>query len=125
MGAYSLLSRRMDAVRAERMILSGRLYGAEELHAMGLVDIVAEDGCGAMAVQDYIAANRRSSVTRQTLFGIRKLLNPISREELRAVTDRWVEAAFSLGDQDLRRMEQLTAAQRRRRRSAMQAVAAL
>ncbi len=125
MGAYSLLSRRMDAVRAERMILSGRLYGAEELHAMGLVDIVAEDGCGAMAVQDYIAANRRSSVTRQTLFGIRKLLNPISREELRAVTDRWVDAAFSLGDQDLRRMEQLTAAQRRRQRSARQAVTAL
>jgi DSF synthase len=125
MGAYSLLSRRMDSVRAERMILSGRLYGAEELHAMGLVDIVAEDGCGAMAAQDYIAANRRSYVTRQTLFGIRKMLNPISREELREVTDRWVEAAFSLGDQDLRRMEQLTAAQRRRRRSAMQAATAL
>ena len=47
------------------------------------------------------------------------------REELREVTDRWVEAAFSLGDQDLRRMEQLTAAQRRRRRSAMQAATAL
>ena len=125
MGAYSLLSRRMDAVRAERMILSGRLYGAEELHAMGLVDIVAEDGCGAMTAQDYIAANRRSYVTRQSLFGIRKMLNPISLQELRDITDRWVEAAFSLGDQDLRRMEQLTAAQRRRRRSAMQSVAAI
>jgi len=125
MGAYSLLSRRMDAVRAERMILSGRLYGAEELNAMGLVDIVAEDGCGAIAAQDYIAASRRSYVTRQTLFGIRKTLNPISLQELRDITDRWVDAAFSLCEQDLRRMEQLTAAQRRRRRSAIQGVSAV
>ena len=42
MGAYSLLSRKLDPVRAERMILSGRLYSAAELHDIGLVDIVDE-----------------------------------------------------------------------------------
>ncbi|MGZ8876426.1 MAG: crotonase/enoyl-CoA hydratase family protein, partial [Halobacteriota archaeon] len=35
MGAYSFLARRLDAARAERMILSGRLYSAEEMYEIG------------------------------------------------------------------------------------------
>src|SRR5690348_4331991 len=34
MGAYSFLSRRIGRVQAEKMILSGRIYTAEELHGM-------------------------------------------------------------------------------------------
>jgi len=55
MGAYSLLSRRLDAAQAERMILSGRIYGAAELYDMGLVDVLAEDGQGESAVRQYAA----------------------------------------------------------------------
>ncbi len=50
MGAYSFLSRRLDASRAQKMILSGRTYTAEELHEMGLIDVLAEDGQGEAAV---------------------------------------------------------------------------
>src|SRR5512134_2832107 len=54
MGAYSFLSRRLDATRAERVILSGKVYSASELHEMGVVDRLIEDGDGIDAVHDFI-----------------------------------------------------------------------
>ncbi len=50
MGAYSFLSRKLGTVGAERMIKSGKIYSAEELLEMGLVDEVAEDGFGREAL---------------------------------------------------------------------------
>jgi len=44
MGAYTLISRRAGPSVAERMILSGKLYDAEELFELGIVDILAEKG---------------------------------------------------------------------------------
>ena len=59
MGAYSLLSRKLDRARAERMILSGRIYSATELYEMGLVDELVENGEGTAAVRHYIARSAR------------------------------------------------------------------
>ena len=60
MGAYSLLSRRMDAMRAEKMMMSGQIYTAEQLHEMGLVDVLAEDGQGEAAVYELYPEERPS-----------------------------------------------------------------
>lgn len=114
MGAYSFLSRRLDAVRAERLILGGRIYAAEELHELGLVDVVADDGRGEEAVYDYIARNRRSFHARRAICDARRIARPIQREELIAITDLWVDTAMTLASQDLRKMERLAAAQDRR-----------
>lgn len=114
MGAYSFLSRRLDAARAERMILSGRLYSADELHAMGLVDTVAEDGCGREAVAEYIARDSRAHRARQAVRSLSQLVNPVTREELMRIADLWVETALALEPRDLRRMEHLALAQDRR-----------
>lgn len=114
MGAYSFLSRRLDPTRAEQMILSGRVYTAEELHEMGLVEVVVDDGEGEAAVYDFIARNRRQLAMRQALYDVRRTVNPVPHEELIHVTDRWVDAALTLSDADLRRMERLAAAQDRR-----------
>src|SRR3990172_3471215 len=46
MGAYSFLARRIGAVKAERIILSGSVFTAEQLHEMGVVDILVDDGGG-------------------------------------------------------------------------------
>jgi len=50
MGAYTLLARRLDPARAEKLILSGKIYSAEELFDMGVVDVLANDGEGEQAV---------------------------------------------------------------------------
>lgn len=117
MGAYSFLSRRLDPIKAERMILSGKICGAEELHEVGLVDVVAEDGEGESAVYDFVARNRRSYEARRAVFEARRIARPITRSELISITDLWVDAAMTLEPGDLRKMERLASAQDRRRRA--------
>ena len=115
MGAYSFLSRRLDAARAEKMILSGRIYSAEELHEMGLVDVLAEDGMGETAVREYIDRQTYRANAYRGVFQARRRVNPITKQELLDVVDIWVESALNLQEQDLRRMGRLSAAQNRRR----------
>jgi DSF synthase len=114
MGAYSFLSRRLDAARAERMILSGRVYSAEELHEIGVIDRVAEDGEGIRAVYDFVRERERSRSAWQAVIKARQIVNPITRKELIDITDLWVETALSLSAGDLRRMRHLATAQDRR-----------
>lgn len=122
MGAHAYLTRRIGAARAEEIIMSGKVYTAEELHAMGLVDVLAEDGDGERTVQEYIQRNNAHSA----MFKARRRVSPVTLEELRNVTDIWVDAALCLTEQDLRRMTHLAAAQDRsqRRHAAATAVAA-
>lgn len=115
MGAYSFLSRRLGAAQAEKMILSGRIYTAEELHGMGVVDVLAEDGEGELAVREYIDRHAYRHNAYRGVFQARRRVNPVTFEELRDVTDIWVEASMNLNESDLRRMARLTAAQDRRR----------
>lgn len=125
MGAYSFLSRRLDAARAEKMILSGRIYNAEELHEMGIVDILADDGQGEEAVREYIDRHAYRHNAYRAVFQARKRVNPVTFDELRDITDVWVEAAMGLSESDLRRMARLTAAQDRRRVAQTAAMASM
>ena len=124
MGAYSFLSRRLDAARAEKMILSGKIYSAEELHEMGIVDILAEDDEGENTVREYIDRHAYRHNAYRAVFAARKRVNPVTFDELRDVTDIWVEAAMGLSETDLRRMARLMAAQDRRRASQSAAMVA-
>ncbi len=114
MGAHSFLSRRLDPARAERLITSGRLYAADELYDMGLVDVLAEDGEGFEAVRAFISAHARSSKARLAVSRLRQLVNPVTRQEMIEITDLWVETAMTLEARDLRKMELLVSAQSRR-----------
>lgn len=115
MGAYSLIARRIGAVQAERMILSGRIYTAEELHEIGLIDILLTAGRGEEELVSYIGQQGRRHNALQAVYKARHIVAPVTLQELRDVTDVWVEAALQLGPSDLRKMERLAAAQDRRR----------
>jgi len=114
MGAYSFLSRRMDRKSAEALILSGRVHTAEELHEMGVVDVLAEDGQGQQAVVDYIARHNRKHNAHNAVYRARRRVSPVTLEELIDVVDIWAEAAINLTEADLRKMDRLCAAQNRR-----------
>ena len=114
MGAYSLLCRRLDGVRAQKLILSGRLYEASELEELGLVDLVVGQGEGPAAVREYLERNHRRHGTLLALSQVRQRCQPVTYEELVDVTDVWVETALGLDEADLRRMEHLVRAQERR-----------
>jgi DSF synthase len=115
MGAFSFLSRRLDAARAERMILSGKVYTAEELAELGVVDVLAPRGEGEVAVRAFVAENRRRHALRTALAAVRRRCSPVSYDELIDVVEIWVETALRLDEADLRRMDRLVAAQVRRR----------
>jgi DSF synthase len=114
MGAYSFLSRRIGRIAAERMILSGRIHTAEELHGMGIVDVLAEDGEGEAATRDHIARTSRRFNAHRAVYEARRRVDPVTLEELRNVVDGWAEAALGLRDTDLRMMLRLASAQDRR-----------
>lgn len=111
MGAYSMLSRKVGAGLAERMILSGRLYGAEELHEMGVVDVLAEDGEGERAVYDYVKKENRFRNGFRGLREAKRITASIPYEELMQVTEVWVDAALRLTRKDLSVMGRLITGQ--------------
>jgi DSF synthase len=114
MGAYSLLARRIGARAAEKMILSGRMMPAAELHEAGIVDVLAKDGEGRAAVQDWIGRNSKRRNGTQAVFRARQIVHPISREELDGIANVWVDAAMRLQDRDLKMMGRIVRSQMRR-----------
>src|SRR5260221_7408646 len=82
MGAYSLLGRRIGLRAAEEMILSGRILPAAKLHEMGVVDVLVKDGEGESAGRRWIASNAKRRNGMQAAFRARKLVNPLTREEM-------------------------------------------
>ena len=114
MGACSLLARRIGMRAAEELILSGRVLPAARLHEMGVVDVVVPDGQGPTAVREWIAKNARRRNGMQAVYRARQLVHPVTREELDAVTETWVDAALRLEDRDLKMMSRIVRAQMRR-----------
>lgn len=113
MGAYQFLSRRMPVIDAERMIMSGKLYEAEELYEMGVVDVLAEPGEGEAAVYDFVRRNRRHHNTQLAMQKVRQLHKPVSYHELMRICHLWVDAAMHLDARDFKVMERLLNAQYR------------
>ncbi len=114
MGAYSFLSQRINPALAERLILSGKLYPAEELYEMGVVDYLAEPGKGREKLKDYIHESDRRPHSRALIRHTRTKYNRVPYEELLDITELWVDSALQLTERELKTMQRLVRAQNRR-----------
>ena len=114
MGAYSLLARKIGMAKAERMILSGKVYTAAELYEQGVVDILAEDGQGEAEVRKLMSGGLSKYRLHNALSRAKRCVAPVTFEELQRITEIWVDTAMHLEEGDLRKMERLAIAQRRR-----------
>ena len=114
MGAWDFTIRKAGFAVANEMILSGRLFSADELLYRRVIDVVAEDGTGEQAIED--AVREVDPRHRGTLAALRaqRLAAPIRYDTLMAIVDQWAESALSLTDRDLRLMERLARAQARK-----------
>jgi DSF synthase len=114
MGAWDFTIRKAGFAVASEMILSGRLYSADELQRLRLVDLVVDDGQGDAAI-DAVVRDVDPRL-RGTLAALRaqRLAAPIRYESLMAIVDLWAETALGLTDRDLRLMERLARAQARK-----------
>lgn len=122
MGAYSFLVRRVGRKLAERFILEGKIFTAEELYHMGIVDILVDDGEGEAAIIDYCQRNHKRFAAERAVYLARRATEPVELEELLRITHIWAETAMTLTDADIRKMERLADAQERRIQRSLQAV---
>ena len=113
MGAHCLLSRKLGLAKTEQMMLSNRLYSAEEMYEMGIVHVLAEPGCGEEAVRAYIAKNNRRQVGHRGIYQASSLVDPITLDELQSVVEVWADSALCLTESDLKLMRRLVDAQAR------------
>lgn len=115
MGAYSILSRRVGPVVARQMITEGRIYSADEMCEMGIVNHVVDTGEGEAATIRWI---REHSAHHAGYVGINRAgrrVHPMALEELVDIVETWTDTALALSDRDLRMMRRLAAAQTRLR----------
>jgi DSF synthase len=111
MGALSFLSRKIGMPSAEKMVRSGKVYTGEELYQMGVVDVLAEDGQGEYALNNWIKKNHRSLNSFQAINYAKQRVNPLTLQELYDITEIWVDAALRLDERNLKVMERLVKAQ--------------
>lgn len=112
-GAHSFLTRRLNASQAERLMLSGETYSAEEMHALGLVHVLAENGEGEQAVKDYIARNKRRHSGHCGIYRASREVNPVTLGELHRIVEIWADTALRLKPHDVKLMRRLADAQAR------------
>ena len=114
MGAWHYTIRKAGFAVANDMILTGKLYTAEQLYRRSLVDLVVDDGEGETAID--IVLRSIDSRLRGILAALhaQRLATPITREALMATVNLWAESALNLTDRDLRLMERLARAQVRK-----------
>ena len=114
MGAYQMLSHRIGLHQANKMITSGKLYNAEELHALGVVDVLADDGCGEQAVYTYIHNHDKHW---NGLMAIQQVMQKLKRYDYAELIDIccniWVNAVFSIAEKDMRTMSRFVRSQQR------------
>jgi DSF synthase len=113
MGAYSLVARRVGAAFAEEMMLSGRIYTAEEMKDVGLVHVLAEPGQGIAEAREFIQRSKRRHMGSRSIYQVGREVSPVTLEELDRIVQVWADACLQLRDRDLKVMQRLVAAQDR------------
>ena len=114
MGAYNLLARRIGLQAAEKLILSGELFSAKKLHEMGVIDVLAPDGQGESVTHEWIRKNQKRRNGFQAVQQARKVVQPITREQLDQIVELWVDAALRLDEKDIKMMHRIVRSQSRR-----------
>ncbi|MGH8751280.1 MAG: crotonase/enoyl-CoA hydratase family protein, partial [Burkholderiales bacterium] len=77
MGAYSFLKRKVGQKITEEVITSGKIYSADDMLALGVVDVVAEDGQGEAEVAALIKRRQKSHNGLASLSWVRRRVDQI------------------------------------------------
>ena len=112
-GAMGLLSARIGARQAERMMTNKKIYTAIELYDMGLVDELCGRGEGELAVGRFIASHSSRQKARLKVQQSRYRHTPLDRAEGRRIVEDWVETAMQLSPEEIRAMDMLILMQQR------------
>ncbi len=115
MGAYSLLARKLNKVDANIFLKEDKMYTARNLESLGLVTKLTKDTEAMQTLYKFIKPLTERFNFERHHIQCQKMVTPLEKEELIAITDLWVEACSQVGTFDLRKMEILGKAQSRRK----------
>lgn len=107
-GAHSLLTRKLNAAQAERLMLSGRTWSAEELYNLGLIHVLADTGKGEEAARAYIQQSNRRFNGQLGVYRAAREVNPVLLGELRKIVRIWAETGMQLSAQQARILKRLS-----------------
>lgn len=111
--AVPVLSRHIGYAAAERILLSGRDYGAEELQALGMLDAVVPVG----GSDDWIRASVDVAMgSQEARVGVIAACNRMAGDfagQLEERTQDWVKHIFALRPTEIAKLQRIAAAQER------------
>lgn len=111
MGAYSFLTKKVGFNKANEIINSNKTYTATEIHELGIINKVCDDGMGIALMTDLIKSGELEQYINNPFMNI---VNKVSKQELISVVDVWLDKAFTLTEDNLGRMTKLANFQRRK-----------
>lgn len=111
MGAYSFLERRIGKCATERLITSGKIYTASEMHDLGVLDKVVDEGCGDAEIAALIRSRRKSRNALAGIAAARRCVHKLDYAELLGVVEAWVDTALRLSIRDIKLMQRLVTRQ--------------
>ena len=111
MGAYSFLERKIGQQGAESVIASGKIYSADEMLSLGVIDAVTDNGEGEAGVTAMIRQRSRSRNGLAALAATRRRVHRIEFSELLDIVQIWVDSALRLNPRDLKLMQRLVSRQ--------------
>lgn len=114
MGAWNFTVRKAGFAIANEMILSGRLYTADQLRSYQLVDVVVDDGRGEEAIEEALRTVHPRLRGTLAALQARSIASPITYDSLIEIVERWAANSLALTDRDLKLMDRLARAQMRK-----------
>ena len=111
MGAYSFLERRIGKRATESLITSGKIYTAGEMHDLGVVDMVVDEGRGEEEVAALIRARQKNRNALAGIAAARRCVHKLDYAELLGVVEAWVDTALRLSIRDVKLMQRLVTRQ--------------
>lgn len=108
MGAMNMLARRVSGARTDVLITSGGQWTAKQMFEWGVVSEVVANDHGVSAANAFMDKFEKGGALLQR---IKRIHDPISREELIQSIEAWTSAAMGISNRDLRLIRRLRHAQ--------------
>lgn len=112
--AILMLTRNIAPAMARRIIGDRRVRTAGELYEIGVVDVLAPDGEGREAVQNYMQRHSAIAPGLHYLQAAFDCAKPVSYEELSLIAEHWVDATLQMSEKNRRLMSYFARAQNKR-----------
>ena len=93
--------------------MSGQVFTAAEMHDLGVVDVLADDGIGTDVVRGLIRSRQKRQNSYRAMARAKREYQAVPLAEMKAIVGIWVEAVLQLEARDMRMMARLVKAQDR------------